>query len=244
MTRYVGNYIWVPVQIIDSNGNPVTGATINYKVYYENLEDSGTMTHMADGIYGEGFTPNYSGVWCFEAYNESLGFRKTFTFYVEEVPAEKNFVQQIVDSNQVSNPTQNEWIRLLALGDGLKIYSLSFYQQNNESAAKNVEVRIYIDGQYSLIPSNINGSRTSSSVRNVYLSSEIAQFYDNSVSDFPYVTFAGPTTFNVADKIVLSKPLLCNSFALDMRITSVNGTNQILAAQVSCAKKTSYYPPM
>ena len=66
MTRLVGNDINSLVQVLDSNGDKVTDAVVNYKVYFYDYDDdevweiaeSGLMTHIGDGLYQAEWTPN------------------------------------------------------------------------------------------------------------------------------------------------------------------------------------------
>jgi hypothetical protein len=85
MTRTVNNPIETKVQVIDSNGDPVTAATVGWKVFDEaDLEfDSGSMTHFADGIYTCTWTPDAVGEWTVECYSSNPKFRKSFTYNVE-----------------------------------------------------------------------------------------------------------------------------------------------------------------
>ena len=144
MTRYVGTNIEVYTQVVDSNGAPVTGATLSYNVIFDGESTgSGTMQHVADGIYVGDFTPAEAGEYAFEVYNEALGFRKTYSYHAENMPADLNLVQQISNGNQIINPNQNQWYNVITENGGLEVYSVSFYQLNNEAAAKDIEVRIY-----------------------------------------------------------------------------------------------------
>ena len=85
MTRYVNETIEVKVQVVDSNYDPVTTATVNWKLYDEtDVEvDSGTMSHIANGIYTETFTPDAVGEWTFEAYCANPKFRTAKVYNVE-----------------------------------------------------------------------------------------------------------------------------------------------------------------
>ena len=67
MTRLVGNHINSLVQVVDSNGDKVTDAVVNYKVYFYDYDDdevwevaqSGLMTHIGDGLYQAEWTPAF-----------------------------------------------------------------------------------------------------------------------------------------------------------------------------------------
>jgi hypothetical protein len=144
--RYVGNYIWAAFQVVDSNGQPVTGATISYRVYYEELEEEGTMNHVGDGIYGAGFIPGNDGVWIIEAYNEVLHYRQSLSFLVEEGPKVEQWVDQsnIIDTR---TPVQNIWYTLVDIDYGKPVQPIfcSIYQSNDGSATKEIEWEITDD---------------------------------------------------------------------------------------------------
>ena len=68
MTRILGNAINSLVQVVDSNGDKVTDAVVNYKVYFYDYDDhevweiaeSGLMTHIGDGLYQAEWTPEFA----------------------------------------------------------------------------------------------------------------------------------------------------------------------------------------
>jgi hypothetical protein len=91
MTRIVNQPINSMVQVLNSNGDKVTDAIVNYKVYNLNNETevwevfaSGLMTHMGDGIYNAYFTPTVPGEYTFYAYSTNPKFHEAYTYYVEE----------------------------------------------------------------------------------------------------------------------------------------------------------------
>lgn len=82
------------VQVLDSNGDKVTTATVNYIVYYygesETWEEytSGTMAHIGNGIYNANWTPESLGEFTFYAYCTNPKMHETYTYYVEAAPTE------------------------------------------------------------------------------------------------------------------------------------------------------------
>jgi len=74
------------VQVLDDSGDPDTGATVNYRVYDEadGQFTSGSMSHIAYGIYSVSWTPDTAGEWTFYAYCSDPKFHKTFTYFVEK----------------------------------------------------------------------------------------------------------------------------------------------------------------
>ena len=91
MTRLVGNDINSLVQVVDSNGDKVTDAVVNYKVYFYDYDDdevwevaqSGLMTHIGDGLYQAEWTPNFYGEYVFYAYSTNPKFHESYTYFVE-----------------------------------------------------------------------------------------------------------------------------------------------------------------
>jgi uncharacterized protein YcfL len=90
MTRYVDEPINSLVQVVDSNGDKVTDAVVNYKVYwYDDDEeafvvvDSGLMTHTGDGLYFVNWTPQDEGEHTFYAYSTNPKFHESYTYEVK-----------------------------------------------------------------------------------------------------------------------------------------------------------------
>ena len=91
MTRLVSNNINSLVQVVDSNGDKVTDAVVNYKVYFYDEEDterwivasSGLMTHIGDGLYQAEWTPNTVGEYTFFAYCSNPKFNESYTYNIE-----------------------------------------------------------------------------------------------------------------------------------------------------------------
>jgi hypothetical protein len=93
MTRLVGNDINSLVQVVDSNGDKVTDAVVNYKVYFYDYDDdevwevaqSGLMTHIGDGLYQAEWTPNFYGEYVFYAYSSNPKFHESYTYFIEDL---------------------------------------------------------------------------------------------------------------------------------------------------------------
>ena len=92
MTRILGNAINSLVQVVDSNGDKVTDAVVNYKVYFYDYDDdevwevaaSGLMTHIGDGIYKPSGLQHFHGEYTFYAYSSNPKFHESYTYFVEE----------------------------------------------------------------------------------------------------------------------------------------------------------------
>jgi hypothetical protein len=91
MARLVGNNINSLVQVVDSNGDKVTDAVVNYKVYFYDYDDdevwevaqSGLMTHIGDGLYQAEWIPTSSGEYTFYAYSSNPKFHESYTYFIE-----------------------------------------------------------------------------------------------------------------------------------------------------------------
>jgi len=72
------------IQVLDSSGDPATAATVSYTVYDEGdgAFASGSMSHIANGIYSAGWTPDASGEWTFYASCSNPKFHKCVTYFV------------------------------------------------------------------------------------------------------------------------------------------------------------------
>ena len=78
--------------MVDSNGDKVTDAVVNYKVYFYDYDDdevweiaeSGLMTHIGDGLYQAEWTPEFTGEYTFYAYSTNPKFHESYTYFIEE----------------------------------------------------------------------------------------------------------------------------------------------------------------
>jgi hypothetical protein len=92
LTRILGNAINSLVQVVDNNGDKVTDAVVNYKVYFYDYDDhevweiaeSGLMTHIGDGLYQAEWTPEFTGEYTFYAYSTNPKFHESYTYFIEE----------------------------------------------------------------------------------------------------------------------------------------------------------------
>jgi hypothetical protein len=84
--RVQGSAIETKVQVLNSDGSPATGATVNYIIrdYNDEEWDSGVMTHVGNAIFTTpAWEPNGgSGTWTVECYSGDPIFRQTFSYYV------------------------------------------------------------------------------------------------------------------------------------------------------------------
>ena len=154
MTRLVNREIETKVQVIDTNGDPVTGAVVSYKVLDEADVSfvTGAMTHVGDGIYSCTWEPDEEGEWTIECYSSNPKLKKSFTYHVETTPQAwwKNCWRKSGGySMQTNNPTLEGYLTAIDISDGVTGVKLDYIwinQSNNESAAKNVAVEITLDG--------------------------------------------------------------------------------------------------
>ncbi|GAF77522.1 unnamed protein product, partial [marine sediment metagenome] len=84
MVHKVNEAIETKVQVINGNGDPDEGATVNYIVYDEADQsfDTGAMAHTANGIYTKTWTPDAIGEWTFYGYSADPKFHKSYTYSV------------------------------------------------------------------------------------------------------------------------------------------------------------------
>jgi hypothetical protein len=84
--RVQGKAIETKVQVLNADGSPATGATVNYIIRDYNDEEwqTGVMTHIANGIFTTpAWEPNGgSGTWTVECFSGDPIFRQTFSYYV------------------------------------------------------------------------------------------------------------------------------------------------------------------
>jgi hypothetical protein len=93
MPYYPRQYIHTQVQVVNSNGDPVTDAIVNYKIFmfyldgddepvYE-LFESGLMTHKEDGVYSKSWYPTDEASYMFYAYSTNPKFHDSFTYKLQ-----------------------------------------------------------------------------------------------------------------------------------------------------------------
>ena len=230
MPRYVGKPLIAKVHVVDSNGDPVTGATVSYRIYhFGEVEESGTMTHSENGLYQFTWVPTNYGPWTFEAYCTNPQFRKTYLYHVEE---KQPYQAPLTGTNSQLNPVQNTWYVFMPqqseLSDQRKLYYVFVSQTNNEAAAKDVELIFDIDNVRS-----INMSATLESGTKYYI--QIA-CDANSNYTYEFVIHKAMVLETVSknddsgDIIIGGMPLECVDFVLQMRMTSAPGTGQRMDA--------------
>ena len=239
MTRLVNDYINCMVQVVDSNGDKATEAIVNYKVYYFNEEDevwqvafSGLMTHIGDGIYQAGFSPEYAGEHTFYAYSSNPKFHESYTYYVETQEANGGFAFYGNTNFNASPPTQDLTVALIDQLNGFKGYFFRFWQSNVENAAKQIEIDLQTDnasGTYS-------GSCPSGHMMYLYYDQWYGmwKFYDQDDAEGPPYMM-GPTMYDSTNKILVTNPIECKHFKADIRFADSPGTTQVLQVYFSHA---------
>lgn len=106
-----------------------------------------------------------------------------------------------------SPPVQNQWYTLLDQGNGVRVYNIHLIQNNDEAAAKDIEARITIDGETS------SGSQSCPAA-----SYHAVDLRTNSV------TIQNTTLWEAGFYIFLEG----HAIKVELRMTSVPGTNQLL----------------
>jgi hypothetical protein len=112
MTRIIEKTIKTKCQILDSEADPVTTATVNYKIYApdgdeEVVIDSGAMTHIGDGIYQVVWIPFQGGHHAVECYSSNPKFRQTFVYLVHDPLTHRINNQFVNGQNNTFNLANN-----------------------------------------------------------------------------------------------------------------------------------------
>lgn len=125
-------------------------------------------------------------------------------------PTQKFFYSHNPMALLSQTPTINTWYAILAATDDVKLDEIAITQSNDEAAAKNLQLRIVVDGE------TIALSDTS---------------VPNAATRFVSLTVS-PTDHTLAlvtgQGSIIGFPLYGLSLAIDMRITSATGTNQLI----------------
>jgi len=230
MTRYVNEDAETKVQVLDSNGDPATGAKVLYKIYDEEDElwDDGEMAHIADGIYTQTWTPDAVGEWTFESYSFNPKFRDSKVYKIESVLAFKH-KDTITDLH--TPPEKDVWYTPLDVDGGVRVKIIKMEQTNDESAGKNIEWEITMDGEVC----------TNTELCFHGAAYTFAISYQGGVSTFlgydNVVTFGVQKrdyNFPAADSIESSEGFTeSHSFKFRYRMTSAVGTNQEMHCIIS-----------
>jgi hypothetical protein len=238
MPRYVEKPLDAKVHVIDANGDPVTGASVSVKVLDPSGSDwDGTWaaTYLSDGIYYTQITPDEAGDWTFIFSCSNPKFTKAIVYrvcYPTSYAAPLNGMNQVfpVDTSWqiLFQPYNEDWIQR-------KIYMVTIMQSNDETAAKDIEIILNLDGVRS-----INMSATLDSGVLYYIMLDIAD-EDN----YTYTINTQKTMFlkvggrdNNGDQWS-SMPLECRNYDVQVRVTGAVGTNQMIQGHISTTQDYS-----
>lgn len=121
-------------------------------------------------------------------------------------------------------PVLNQWYTVLEIADlnGLKIDFITCFHSNDESAAKNIEIRLNVDNNVNALVTPY--SQASGSYYNVYIEGVEDGWTKVDKAATPMMAGRGL----VGTKTAPTQPLICKYFKLEARITSALGTNQCL----------------
>ena len=227
------------VQVVDANGDKATEAVVNFKVYYYNEEDevwevaySGLMNHIGDGIFSAGFNPQVEGEHTFYAYSTNPKFHESYTYYVENQEANGGFAFYGNTSFNATPPTQGETIPLINQLNGFKGYFFRFWQTNAGATDKVISFDLQTD--------NSGGTYDFSCPSGHMMYLYYDQFYgmwkaydQDAAGGPPYMM--GPTMYDAANKILVTNPIECKHFRIDMRFADPPGLSQIVQVYFSHA---------
>jgi hypothetical protein len=245
MTRLVNNSINSLVQVVDSNGDKVTDAVVNYKVYFYDYDDdevwevaqSGLMTHIGDGLYQAEWTPNFYGEYVFYAYSSNPKFHESYTYFIEDanVGSKYVWVHKPIQFTDIQLPVvQNTWYPILSESGGVRGLYLTVVQQNNEAEAKNIEFEITVDGEIHSTTINAQNLHYHSVALGIDDDYNLMSCVHDS---FPGYMMMGRTYYG--NGIILTVPLECRSLAVRIRMISAVGTNQALQGRCAYDKLES-----
>jgi hypothetical protein len=239
MTRLVNNQINSMVQVMNSSGDKVTEAIVNYKVYRSNDDeevwesfDSGLMEHIGDGIYTVSWTPDKTGEFTFYAYSTNPKFHESYTYYVENNEANGGFAFYGNTNFNAAPPTQDLTVPLIDQLNGFKGYFFRFWQSNNENADKQIEIDLQTDNS----SGTYLGTCPSGHMMYLYYDQWYGmwKFYDQDDAEGPPFMM-GPTMYDSTNKILVTNPIECKHFKADIRFGDSPGTNQVLQVYFSHA---------
>ena len=232
MTRERNREINSMVQVVDSNGDKVTDAIVNFKVYFYDtdisawgVDTSGLMTHVGDGIYTANWEPHYLGEFVFYAYCSNPKFHESYTYNIEKGAKNKIWVQQegiLVNYSAV----QNSYAWILSAQGGVRVDVVKFCQTNDEAAQKTIAFRIFTDN---------NASDKGFSVgvnNNTWFSVGLqSSAYGWTVLDESIGAQAFGVNYNVGNsKAPFSQPFYCRRIDISFACTDPAGTNQKIYA--------------
>jgi YtkA-like len=229
MPRYVNNPLIAKVHVIDANGDPVTGATVQVKVLDPNGQDwDGTWNanYYSDGVYYTEITPDESGDWTFIFTCSNPKFSKAIVFYISDLDV---FLEKPAKRLDLTPPVQSQWYTVCDLEGMLKVYKFGLSQVNDGAAMKNFSVRITVDGR-AMVEAGVdaNSGNGYSFTQNGDVTSYAVDTTDESL--FGYYSYAGvtqPKTF----------PQECKSVKIEVCMNSAAGSNQALYCLVQYAAK-------
>ncbi len=247
------------VQVLNSSGDKVTDAVVNYKVYNFNGETevwevftSGLMAHMGDGIYIAYFTPTFQGEYTFYAYSTNPKFHEAYTYFVEDIEQtfnqfNQNHVTKFYDGYNhnyaMTGVVQDVWQEVQRATyfsmnvydpEHFEIIGILMFQYNGEGAAKDIEVRITIDDEV-MQCSNANGfTWTSGTWQAIQIGMFLRKVYNPaSNADEGNSAIELPILRTNTGGI----PIHCNEFIVEARCRYAPGTNESICVTFALAKK-------
>jgi len=159
MVRYINNAIESKVQLLDSSSDPAESAVVNYIVYDEadTSFDTGTMTHVDNGIYTKSWTPDAAGEWTFECYSSSPKFRKSYVYHVQLTTAITKYAYKTYDAYDSIAPVLNTLHEVFDATGGVRLWSIVAEYQNTENDNKDVDCVITVDGNTYTYDASVTG---------------------------------------------------------------------------------------
>jgi hypothetical protein len=259
LTRIIDQTINSIVQVVDSNGDKVTDAVVNYKVYRWNDDtevweayDSGLMEHIGDGLYVAYWQPEMSGEHSFYAYCSNPKFHETYTYFIEDIEQTlgnfnfnhvTKFYNGYNHNYAMTGITQDVWQEVQrATYFSMNVYDPEYYeiigilmfQYNSEGAAKDIEVRITVDDEVYACSNSSGFTWTSSTWQAIQIGMFLRKVYNPA---------SNADEGNSAIELPILKTntggisIKCNEFIVEARCRSAPGTNQSICVTFALAKK-------
>jgi len=254
VTRLVDQQIDSLVQVVDSNGDKVTDAVVNFKVYRWNGDtevweayDSGLMEHIGDGVYVAYWLPEWSGEHSFYVYCSNPKFHETYTYYIEDNPSTgvpiTRFYNGYNHNYAMTNVVQDEW-QTIQTGsyfnmnvydhEYIELIGILMFQYNQEGTAKDIEVRLTVDDEVYACSNSSGFSWNSSLWQVIKVGMFLRKVYNPaSNADEGNSSIELPILRTNAGGI----PIKCNEFVLEARCRSAPGTNQSICATFALQRK-------
>ena len=235
MPRYVGNNLIAKVHVVDANGDPVTGATVNVRFltpYGVDWDGEWSADNLGYGVYGIQIQPDQSGDWTAIFSCANPKFSKAIIYHVNYP---HSFQAPLTGMNNIVDPTVGWHVLFQQFNEDYvqrKIYFINLIQTNNENASKFVDILFNLDSVMSINKVNFE------------LESGVEYFFQlipaNANYDFELVSSKRLLlrTWGQDDNgnQEMGMPLECRNYSLQLYLRTEPGTSQAYEARIMVAR--------